>query len=215
MADMRGERTRDLLCEALLASLREKPLERVTVKEVVEAAGVSKKAFYNHYADIIDLAIDCFYSRTGFDRTYGALPPGTSLKDAAVDVLESMVRQMDFARDNPNLTRAILTNMGRSPYYDKAEVVGGVEFLRDFIADRFGVGHAELVDCDSCAYYIFNGATSLSRRWMREGMVEPPEVIAKRSLLLNIQCMSLLTGHALDPAVVEAVERWERPETRA
>ncbi len=56
MGDMRGERTKELLRDSLREILQAKPLEKVTVKEVLDVASVSKKAFYNHYSDIFDLA---------------------------------------------------------------------------------------------------------------------------------------------------------------
>lgn len=54
-----------------------------------------------------------------------------------------------------------------------------------------------------------NGATGLCRDWMRAGMVEPPLTIAKRCLLLNLQCASIMMGKAIDSAVVDAIEKWE------
>lgn len=208
MADMRGERTRALLRGALIGLLKAKPLEKVTVKEVIEAASVSKKAFYNHYADIFDLAIDAYYSETGFGGSYTPSEGGAALTDVCFAVLGNMVDQLEFSRDNPNLTRAIMMNTGRSPYYDRAEAVGGVEYLTGFIADAYGEPRQALVSRETCARYIFNGAMGLCRDWVRAGMVEPPTAVAKRCLLLNLQCASLIAGGALDPAVERAIEEW-------
>lgn len=209
MADMRGERTKELLCSALLDILKTKPLERTTVKEVLERASVSKKAFYNHYSDIFDLAIDCYLNPTGFGGGYAPPAAGVSGVDACLAVLQSILAQIEFSRANPNLARSVVMNLGRSPYYDRAQAAGGVDYLTGFIADVYGESAIPLITCDVCARYIFNGATGLCRDWMRAGMVEPPLTIAKRCLLLNLQCASIMMGKAIDSAVVDAIEKWE------
>ena len=53
--DARVRYTRGVLRSALFGCLRDKPLREVTVKEVCEAAGVSRATFYAHYRDCYDL----------------------------------------------------------------------------------------------------------------------------------------------------------------
>ena len=50
------QRTEGKMRTVLLELLRKKPLERITVKELVEAAEISKATFYLHYRDIYDLS---------------------------------------------------------------------------------------------------------------------------------------------------------------
>lgn len=132
MGDMRGERTKELLRETLRAILQVKPLEKVTVKEVLDGASVSKKAFYNHYADIYDLAIDAFLvppERYRFE--YRPLDEYADIVELCGDVLTSVARGLEFARAYPNLARAVSFNMGRSPYFDRTQMDGGIIFLAD------------------------------------------------------------------------------------
>lgn len=63
MADKRVERTKGYLREALEELLREKPLERITVTEVLARAEVSKNAFYTHYGSLTALVEDCYLHR--------------------------------------------------------------------------------------------------------------------------------------------------------
>ena len=43
------------IIDALLLLCRKKSLEDISVKQIVEAAGVSKQTFYNHFSDKYDL----------------------------------------------------------------------------------------------------------------------------------------------------------------
>jgi AcrR family transcriptional regulator len=50
-------RTRAQLGQALRKLMEERPLEKVTVREVIALAGVSRSAFYDHYEDKADLLL--------------------------------------------------------------------------------------------------------------------------------------------------------------
>lgn len=54
--DLRIERTKKNIKEAFLKLRAEKPLEKITVKELAELAYINKATFYSHYQDIYDLS---------------------------------------------------------------------------------------------------------------------------------------------------------------
>lgn len=54
--DLRIERTKRSIKEAFLKLRKEKPLEKITVKELAELAYINKATFYSHYKDIYDLS---------------------------------------------------------------------------------------------------------------------------------------------------------------
>jgi AcrR family transcriptional regulator len=53
--DSRVKHTRDALGDALLALMREKPFESITVQEILDRAGIGRSTFYSHYRDKDDL----------------------------------------------------------------------------------------------------------------------------------------------------------------
>jgi AcrR family transcriptional regulator len=53
--DQRVRRTRDVLGDALVELIREKPFDEITVQQVLDRAGVSRSTFYTHYRDKNDL----------------------------------------------------------------------------------------------------------------------------------------------------------------
>jgi AcrR family transcriptional regulator len=54
--DPRASRTHEALTAALMALAASKPLQTITVSELVDAAGVHRTTFYGHYADIFAFA---------------------------------------------------------------------------------------------------------------------------------------------------------------
>ena len=53
--DRRIERTRNRLGNTLIALIQEKPIDEVTLREVLHRAGVGRSTFYAHYRDKDDL----------------------------------------------------------------------------------------------------------------------------------------------------------------
>ena len=54
--DLRTERTKRSIANAYLELRKQKPIEKITVKELSEVAFINKATFYTHYSDIYDLA---------------------------------------------------------------------------------------------------------------------------------------------------------------
>jgi AcrR family transcriptional regulator len=54
-SDLRIRRTRGRLSDALVALMQEKPIDEITVQEVLDRAGVGRSTFYLHYRDKDDL----------------------------------------------------------------------------------------------------------------------------------------------------------------
>ncbi len=57
LGDSMGKRmsTKEHIMESFLSLLEDKPLTDISVSEIVERAGVSKRSFYNHFVDKYDL----------------------------------------------------------------------------------------------------------------------------------------------------------------
>lgn len=54
--DLRVKRTRTNITNAFIELRSRKPIEKITVKELAEAAFINKATFYQHYKDIYDLS---------------------------------------------------------------------------------------------------------------------------------------------------------------
>ena len=52
---MAKERTEKAIMDTFLLLLNQNPLDKITVKDIVSACGISRNTFYYHYQDIYDL----------------------------------------------------------------------------------------------------------------------------------------------------------------
>lgn len=56
--DVRIVKTKNAIREALFELMKTKPIGKITIKEISEAAGINRKTFYTHYSTIEDIAIE-------------------------------------------------------------------------------------------------------------------------------------------------------------
>lgn len=57
---MSKELTRQAIIASFLHLLNERPMEKITVKDIVEECGINRNTFYYHYSDIYALVEDIF-----------------------------------------------------------------------------------------------------------------------------------------------------------
>ena len=61
---MSGNLTKNAIMTSLVKLLNEKPLDKITVKDIVEDCGINRNTFYYHYHDIYDPLKDIFNIET-------------------------------------------------------------------------------------------------------------------------------------------------------
>lgn len=57
---MARELTRQAIATAFIQLLNERPMDKISVKNIVETCGINRNTFYYHYRDIYDLLEDIF-----------------------------------------------------------------------------------------------------------------------------------------------------------
>ena len=99
--DARVRYTRRRIQESLLGLLEEKPVNRVTVKEVCEAAEINRATFYAHYTDCFDVLNQMENELlTVFEQSLSFA--------SAVDVLALIERIYEMIDQNEQLCRVLV-----------------------------------------------------------------------------------------------------------
>lgn len=58
------QKTKKVIMEAFLELIREQTLDKISVKDIVEASGINRNTFYYYYKDLYDLIDDVFLTKT-------------------------------------------------------------------------------------------------------------------------------------------------------
>ena len=171
--DRRVARTRTLLHNALLSSLRSKSYDAITVEDLCAKAKIGRSTFYAHYTGKDDLL------RARLKHLRDML--GERQRAAAAErkprqgLIFSRI-MFEHAYEHVHLHRHLLGNRGGSIAFVMVEGMLA-ELVREEIAPagRTAVGDARLADFTVA--YIVGAFMAVMDWWMKQGMALPPQQI--------------------------------------
>lgn len=209
MTDMRAQRTRQYLRDALMAILREKPYEAITVREVITRTQVSRNSFYNHYDGLDHLVQDCFLQVSIYFRApQKRLRDYACRSDAVTETLNEWAHTLVLFRDNPNFARVILDSICTSRYFAKSRHAEE-ELLLDHLETEYaGMPRPAFLVEENFARYIVWGMFGNVRAWFMQGMRRPIEDVVKENIYCALQSTAGLAGHPIEPEYRVAIEAW-------
>ncbi len=123
--DPRAERVRTRLREAAFALAHERPVDQMTVSDIVARASVSRQVFYQHFTDRDDAVA------TAFNVAFAA-----ATADIGGDARARVLRLFDFAAEHRSMYRNIVPSAvtGLTPESVSRFLVGGfMEVLRSWM----------------------------------------------------------------------------------
>ena len=125
--DLRVQRTRTSIRDAFIELRSRKPIEKITVKELAEAAFINKATFYQHYSDLYDLSESM--EDELIDNIISSIPhPDTLLEDPEEATLEIF----DAFSSQTSLLEILFSGSRRSVLIAKLE-----GRIRDLILRRY------------------------------------------------------------------------------
>ena len=183
--DARVRYTRMRIREAFLQCLKEKPVSRITVKELCDLAEINRATFYTHYSDPFDLL--------------------EKLEAETLDKLRTMISERAFKGED-----GLLLTLLRGMQGDKNDTGllgsrnGDPNFgskISALFYESYLPGMAkqlpELDERQRNAVYRFlaGGCGNLLTDWVNGGMQTPPEELAQE---MNELCAAVMTVYAND-----------------
>ncbi len=166
--DRRAQRTRNVLGDALVTLMQEKPFEEITVQHVLDRAGVGRSTFYAHYSDKNDLFLSDADEFMGMMATYLARRKEASDRVAPVrELFEHVADVKKF--------RASLVSSGK--IHDVLEL-GQEHFARGIeqrLAQHATAGAIAPVRRQALAHGFAGALFSMLQWWLDHGMPGSPE----------------------------------------
>lgn len=155
--------------------LKQKPISKITIKEICSDADVNRATFYAHYLDQYDLLqqieqelIDGINGYLyGHDLNY--------ISEAPVDMLEKI---LEYVKENAELFDLLLSLNGDIKFQQEViKIIGGQHFSK------------MTTDKDSSEYmFLFyaSGSIGVIQKWLKDGMKKDPREMSELILKLSI-----------------------------
>lgn len=184
--DTRIKVTKALFHRALLDILKDKPIEQVSVKELVEAAELNRSTFYLHYSSPLDVLKEIenqFVEEklAKFDSYWtGAMDQGR------------MAAIISIVLEDKELCRILMSEHG-----DPQFLISLKHLVKDGVVDGWKKDHPR-ISKEKLLFlydYVFSGSTQLILSWIRDPQGVSPEEFSK--LLENLGHHALLAAERL------------------
>lgn len=177
--------TKKALANSLKKIILKKPLEKITIKEIVEDCGVNRQTFYYHFQDIYDL-LGWIYKTEAVGSISGCKTYDTWQ--------QGFLKIFQYVKNNKLLCMNTFNSMGR-------------EHLEDFLHDQIFpllIDVIEEISVDSdisvtekefiANFYTF-AFIGILTSWMKNNMNESPEnIIKKVEKLINGNIKKAITN---------------------
>ncbi len=157
--------TKKAIIDSFVRLLNQKPLNQITVKDIVEDCGVSRKTFYYYYQDTCALVEDLFLAST--ERILSSEVDSSSLETLLLDLARQFYQN-----------RKLVLHVYNSPERDHLEEYifkGAEKAAMDFVRKQ-----AEGIPCGDdqirmLADWYMAAFAGLAAEWIRRGMKDPPD----------------------------------------
>lgn len=183
-SDRRVKYTKMILKKSITELLTEKPIEKITVKEICERADVNRGTFYSHYSDQFDL-----YNSIIGELIEGVFERlGDFLYSGRQDLLKSVALVYEYIKENSILVGVLLqSNTGYSLDTQLCEIIEKV-YLKNI---KNNVSDDSIVDA---AYsFMASGNIGLIKYWINTGMEKSVEEMASLSVRISTAGLSAIS----------------------
>lgn len=174
--DSRQRYTKECLFSSFLKALETKPVSAITVSEISEEAGVSRKTFYKYYSDQFALLKamqeDLF---VGFEDALKTLPANV------FDIAPALI---GFANEHRVLIKAVFENRSEGNFIDRM-----IGYLYKAYHEDWERSNPEMSakDVEFLFYYVTSGLVGIIQLWFYEEPEMPiNEVVARAEFLMKL-----------------------------
>lgn len=178
--------TKKAITDTFLELLNEKRLDRITVKDIVEKCGVSRKTFYYYFDDIYDLLEKCLED----------LKQTSVSKINDISSFEAELQRLaEFVMNNKKAVYHIYNSVSRDKLEDYL-YESALPVISGTMNEKLKKSSYSKEDIEIVSMVCANAFTSCVLRWVKEGMTADFNYILKR--------IAVLIEDSLDSAVEKA-----------
>jgi len=166
--------TKEALAEALKKMLAIKPIDKITVKDLVEECGVNRQTFYYHFDDVYDLL------EWVFEEDANRVLPSEIGTDIVSERWRECVRiYFHYLLENRSMVLNIFNSQNRSYMlrYYRDRLRGCVHGFAVIVSEGKNIDWADL---EYVVDFYVNGVVGLISMWLDNNMELPPEYTQER-----------------------------------
>jgi AcrR family transcriptional regulator len=167
-ADRRVKYTKMLLKKSLVELMQERPISKISVKILCEAADINRSTFYAHYTDQYDLLKQL--EQEVITELKKHLSKDAFSKQTAQTV-QAMNQILDYIAKNADLFKILLSENGDSTFHREIMFLAQQKIISDIHNDlSIDARTSEYLKC-----FAITGTLSIMQKWLQDGIIESTE----------------------------------------
>lgn len=175
--DRRVKYTKMVIRDSFVKLLKQKPISKITIKEICENADINRATFYAHYQNQYDLLNKIEAELIDDINAYLSNYEFKDKMDMAFKMLEKI---LDYVKENSDIFHILLNSNGDMAFQNEfIKVITKQHFSEETRSDSLG---------NEEAAYIFSfsssGAIGVIQKWLKDDMKKPTNEMAE--LILKI-----------------------------
>lgn len=172
--DSRIRRTKKLLREGLTQLMKEKSVNKISVRELTDLVEINRGTFYLHYKDIFDLLEQI---EDELCEEFQQMLDKITLRSLN-DSLSLFLSICLFLENNKDLCNGLLSENGDISFLEKLKSIISEKCFRDFPKKYFD--NIKPVDSPYISAYLESGTLGIIRHWLGDSspMRKTPEDVA-------------------------------------
>ena len=176
--DRRVRKTQKAIFDALAELLTKKELEKITVKEVIERADVSRVTFYNHYLDIFDL-------QEKYEESIMLEIASLVLALDTTNYKDFFTKLINYVNENRSSFIMIFNPSSTNKMRSQLEKMIEGLLMQLYLEVNEEVKVNEVIGYMN--YYRAQGMISVIQKWVRDGFKTPVEDLIRMMTILDGQ----------------------------
>ncbi len=175
--DRRVKYTKMVLRESLVKLLKQKPISKITIKEICEEADINRATFYTHYSDQYDLLLQ---TETGLLSDINEYLAGYSFSDKdgseAIQILEKI---FEYIKENADLCSVLLSDTGDISFQQEVMKIVQNQCISEWTKKSVNKELAEYIYS-----FAVTGSVGVVHKWLKEGMKQSARELAE--MVINL-----------------------------
>ncbi|MDF2541720.1 MAG: TetR/AcrR family transcriptional regulator [Herbinix sp.] len=172
-SDRRIRKTKKALKDGLTKLMLEKSIKDISVKELTEEVDINRGTFYLHYKDVFDMVEQIEKEML---HEFTEVMSYHTLQSLNGQPLPLLIDIFSFLKENATMCAALLGSHGDIAFVNKLKEVVREKCLNVWM-ELFHNGKVERFEYFYS--FIFSGCIGLFEIWLKNGLKESPEQIAK------------------------------------
>jgi AcrR family transcriptional regulator len=170
--DRRIKYTKMVLKQGLVELLKQKSINKITVKEICEKADINRATFYSHYLDQYDLLKqieqELLLDINSYLESY-------SYQNNSTESLLTLQKIFEYIKENRELCTVLLSDNGDREFQKDVMLIVQKQFIQDWTTTK----KIKEVDAECIYSFVTAGSIGFIQRWLQDGLKKSTKEMAE------------------------------------